>query len=770
MTQLTEAQQKAWEGFVGGDWQNEVNVRDFIQKNYTPYEGDESFLADATPATKALWDKVMEGIKIENKTHEPLDFDTDNPSTITSHKPGYINKELEKIVGLQTDAPLKRAIMPFGGIKMVKGSCEVYGRQLDPEVEHIFTEYRKTHNQGVFDVYTPDILRCRKSGVLTGLPDAYGRGRIIGDYRRLAVYGIDYLMADKKKQFDSLQPKLERGEDIQATIQLREEIAEQHRALGKIKEMAASYGYDVSNPATNAHEAVQWTYFAYLAAVKSQNGAAMSFGRISSFLDIYIERDLKNGKITEQEAQELIDHLVMKLRMVRFLRTPEYDQLFSGDPMWATETLGGMGLDGRTLVTKNSFRILHTLYTMGPSPEPNLTILWSEKLPEAFKRFCAKVSIDTSSVQYENDDLMRPDFNSDDYAIACCVSPMVVGKQMQFFGARANLAKTLLYAINGGVDEKNGMQVGPKTEPIKDEVLDFDTVMTRMDSFMDWLATQYVTALNIIHFMHDKYAYEAALMAFHDRDVYRTMACGIAGLSVAADSLAAIKYAKVKPIRGDIKDKEGKVVASNVAIDFEIEGEYPQFGNNDPRVDDIACDLVERFMKKIQTHKTYRNATPTQSVLTITSNVVYGKKTGNTPDGRRAGAPFGPGANPMHGRDQKGAVASLTSVAKLPFAYAKDGISYTFSIVPNALGKEYEAQKRNLAGLMDGYFHHEAEVEGGQHLNVNVLNREMLLDAMENPEKYPQLTIRVSGYAVRFNSLTKEQQQDVITRTFTQSM
>ena len=770
MTQLTEAQQKAWEGFVGGDWQHEVNVRDFIQKNYTPYEGDESFLADATPATTALWDKVMEGIKIENKTHEPLDFDTDNPSTITSHKPGYINKELEKIVGLQTDAPLKRAIMPFGGIKMVKGSCEVYGRQLDPEVEHIFTEYRKTHNQGVFDVYTSDILRCRKSGVLTGLPDAYGRGRIIGDYRRLAVYGIDYLMADKKKQFDSLQPKLERGEDIQATIQLREEIAEQHRALGKIKEMAASYGYDVSNPATNAHEAVQWTYFAYLAAVKSQNGAAMSFGRISSFLDIYIERDLKNGKITEQEAQELIDHLVMKLRMVRFLRTPEYDQLFSGDPMWATETLGGMGLDGRTLVTKNSFRILHTLYTMGPSPEPNLTILWSEKLPEAFKRYCAKVSIDTSSVQYENDDLMRPDFNSDDYAIACCVSPMVVGKQMQFFGARANLAKTLLYAINGGIDEKNGMQVGPKTEPIKDEVLDFDTVMTRMDSFMDWLATQYVTALNIIHFMHDKYAYEAALMAFHDRDVYRTMACGIAGLSVAADSLAAIKYAKVKPIRGDIKDKNGNVVASNVATDFEIEGEYPQFGNNDSRVDDIACDLVERFMKKIQTHKTYRNATPTQSVLTITSNVVYGKKTGNTPDGRRAGAPFGPGANPMHGRDQKGAVASLTSVAKLPFAYAKDGISYTFSIVPNALGKEYEAQKRNLAGLMDGYFHHEAEVEGGQHLNVNVMNREMLLDAMENPEKYPQLTIRVSGYAVRFNSLTKEQQQDVITRTFTQTM
>lgn len=770
MAQLTEAQQKAWEGFVPGEWQEGVNLRDFIQKNYTPYEGDESFLADATPATTELWNSVMEGIKIENKTHAPLDFDEHTPSTITSHKPGYINKDLEKIVGLQTDAPLKRAIMPFGGIKMIKGSCQVYGRTLDPKVEFIFTEYRKTHNQGVFDVYTPDILRCRKSGVLTGLPDAYGRGRIIGDYRRLAVYGIDYLMKDKKAQFDSLQPRLEAGEDIQATIQLREEIAEQHRALGKIKEMAASYGYDISGPAMNAKEAIQWTYFAYLAAVKSQNGAAMSFGRTSTFLDIYIERDLKRGLITEQEAQELMDHLVMKLRMVRFLRTPEYDQLFSGDPMWATETIAGMGLDGRPLVTKNSFRVLHTLYTMGTSPEPNLTILWSEQLPEAFKRFCAKVSIDTSSVQYENDDLMRPDFNNDDYAIACCVSPMVVGKQMQFFGARANLAKTMLYAINGGIDEKNGMQVGPKTAPITDEVLNFDTVIERMDSFMDWLATQYVTALNIIHFMHDKYAYEAALMAFHDRDVFRTMACGIAGLSVAADSLSAIKYAKVKPIRGDIKDKDGNVVASNVAIDFEIEGEYPQFGNNDPRVDDLAVDLVERFMKKVQKHKTYRNATPTQSILTITSNVVYGKKTGNTPDGRRAGAPFGPGANPMHGRDQKGAVASLTSVAKLPFAYAKDGISYTFSIVPNALGKDNDAQKRNLAGLLDGYFHHEATVEGGQHLNVNVLNRETLLDAIDHPEKYPQLTIRVSGYAVRFNSLTREQQQDVITRTFTQAM
>ncbi|TNG99767.1 formate C-acetyltransferase, partial [Testudinibacter sp. TR-2022] len=710
MTQLTELQQQAWADFKDGNWQQTVDVRDFIQLNYTPYEGDEAFLAGATPATDTLWEKVMDGIKVENKTHEPYDFDTSIISTITSHDAGYIQQDLEKIVGLQTDAPLKRAIIPFGGIKMVEGSCQVYGRQLDPQVKKIFTEYRKTHNQGVFDVYTPDILRCRKSGVLTGLPDAYGRGRIIGDYRRVALYGIDFLMADKFKQFGSLQARLERGEDLEMTIQLREEIAEQHRALGQIKQMAASYGYDISGPATNAREAVQWTYFGYLAAVKSQNGAAMSFGRVSSFLDIYIERDLKAGKITEEEAQELIDHLVMKLRMVRFLRTPEYDQLFSGDPIWATESLAGMGLDGRTLVTKNSFRFLNTLYTMGPSPEPNMTILWSEKLPDGFKRYCAKVSIDTSSVQYENDDLMRPDFNSDDYAIACCVSPMIVGKQMQFFGARANLAKTMLYAINGGIDEKLKMQVGPKTDKVTSEYLDYDDVMTRLDSFMDWLATQYVTSLNIIHYMHDKYSYEASLMALHDRDVYRTMACGIAGLSVAADSLSAIKYAKVKPIR----DEDG------IAVDFEIEGEYPQFGNNDSRVDDIACDLVERFMKKIQKLRTYRNAVPTQSVLTITSNVVYGKKTGNTPDGRRAGAPFGPGANPMHGRDQKGAVASLTSVAKLPFAYAKDGISYTFSIVPNALGKDYEAQKRNLAGLMDGYFHHEATIEGGQHLNVNV--------------------------------------------------
>ena len=715
MSELNEKLATAWEGFTKGDWQNEVNVRDFIQKNYTPYEGDESFLAGATEATTTLWDKVMEGVKLENRTHAPVDFDTAVASTI---------------VGLQTEAPLKRALIPFGGIKMIEGSCKAYNRELDPMIKKIFTEYRKTHNQGVFDVYTPDILRCRKSGVLTGLPDAYGRGRIIGDYRRVALYGIDYLMKDKLAQFTSLQADLENGVNLEQTIRLREEIAEQHRALGQMKEMAAKYGYDISGPATNAQEAIQWTYFGYLAAVKSQNGAAMSFGRTSTFLDVYIERDLKAGKITEQEAQEMVDHLVMKLRMVRFLRTPEYDELFSGDPIWATESIGGMGLDGRTLVTKNSFRFLNTLYTMGPSPEPNMTILWSEKLPLNFKKF------------------------------ACCVSPMIVGKQMQFFGARANLAKTMLYAINGGVDEKLKMQVGPKSEPIKGDVLNYDEVMERMDHFMDWLAKQYITALNIIHYMHDKYSYEASLMALHDRDVIRTMACGIAGLSVAADSLSAIKYAKVKPIR----DEDG------LAIDFEIEGEYPQFGNNDPRVDDLAVDLVERFMKKIQKLHTYRDAIPTQSVLTITSNVVYGKKTGNTPDGRRAGAPFGPGANPMHGRDQKGAVASLTSVAKLPFAYAKDGISYTFSIVPNALGKDDEVRKTNLAGLMDGYFHHEASIEGGQHLNVNVMNREMLLDAMENPEKYPQLTIRVSGYAVRFNSLTKEQQQDVITRTFTQSM
>ncbi len=604
------------------------------------------------------------------------------------------------------------------------------------------------------------MLRCRKSGVLTGLPDGYGRGRIIGDYRRVALYGISYLVRERELQFADLQSRLEKGEDLEATIRLREELAEHRHALLQIQEMAAKYGFDISRPAQNAQEAVQWLYFAYLAAVKSQNGGAMSLGRTASFLDIYIERDFKAGVLNEQQAQELIDHFIMKIRMVRFLRTPEFDSLFSGDPIWATEVIGGMGLDGRTLVTKNSFRYLHTLHTMGPAPEPNLTILWSEELPIAFKKYAAQVSIVTSSLQYENDDLMRTDFNSDDYAIACCVSPMVIGKQMQFFGARANLAKTLLYAINGGVDEKLKIQVGPKTAPLMDDVLDYDKVMDSLDHFMDWLAVQYISALNIIHYMHDKYSYEASLMALHDRDVYRTMACGIAGLSVATDSLSAIKYARVKPIR----DENG------LAVDFEIDGEYPQYGNNDERVDSIACDLVERFMKKIKALPTYRNAVPTQSILTITSNVVYGQKTGNTPDGRRAGTPLAPGANPMHGRDRKGAVASLTSVAKLPFTYAKDGISYTFSIVPAALGKEDPVRKTNLVGLLDGYFHHEADVEGGQHLNVNVMNREMLLDAIEHPEKYPNLTIRVSGYAVRFNALTREQQQDVISRTFTQAL
>jgi formate C-acetyltransferase len=758
---MAEHNANAWKGFAEGEWQTEVNVRDFIQKNYTPYEGDEAFLeSEATPATAQLWDNVMEGIKTENATKAPLDFDTDVISTITSHKAGYINKDLETIVGLQTDAPLKRAIIPNGGIRMVEGSCKAYDRELDPTISEIYSKYRKTHNQGVFDIYTSDIMKCRKSGVLTGLPDAYGRGRIIGDYRRVALYGLDFLIQDKYEQFVSLQDRFENGEDLTMTMQLREEIAEQHRALGQIKEMAASYGFDISLPATNAQEAIQWTYFGYLAAVKSQNGAAMSLGRTSTFLDIFIERDIAAGVITEVQAQEMIDHFVMKLRMVRFLRTPEYDELFSGDPIWATESMGGMGLDGRTMVTRSNFRFLNSLYTMGPSPEPNITVLWSEQLPDGFKRFCAKVSIDTSSIQYENDDLMRPDFESDDYAIACCVSPMIIGKHMQFFGARANLAKTMLYAINGGVDEKLKVQIGPKEAPMTDAVLDYDKVMGRLDHFMDWLAKQYVTALNSIHYMHDKYSYEASLMALHDRDVRRTMACGIAGLSVAADSLSAIKFATVKPIR----DENG------IATDFDIEGDYPKFGNNDARVDDIACELVSTFMGKIRKLKMYRDAVPTQSILTITSNVVYGKKTGNTPDGRQAGAPFAPGANPMHGRDEKGAVASLTSVGKLPFADAKDGISYTFSIVPNALGKTEDNQRANLAGLMDGYFHHESNIEGGQHLNVNVLNRETLEDAVKHPENYPQLTIRVSGYAVRFNSLTVEQQKDVIARTFTETL
>ncbi|WP_299001920.1 formate C-acetyltransferase [uncultured Shewanella sp.] len=756
----THFQSDAWQGFHSGPWQSSVDVRDFIQSHYTPYEGDHHFLAPATSATQALWEQVMVGIKQENQTHAPVDFDTDTVSTITSHQAGYIDKNLETIVGLQTDKPLKRAILPNGGIRMVESAFAAYGKTLDPKLKYQYSALRKTHNQGVFDVYTPDILRCRKSGILTGLPDAYGRGRIIGDYRRIALYGVDRLIEDKQAQFLSLQPVLEEGAKLADTLQLREEISEQLHALTQIKQMAASYGFDISQAANTAKEAIQWTYFGYLAAVKSQNGAAMSLGRTASFLDIYIERDLARGKITEIEAQEMIDHMVMKLRMVRFLRTPDYDELFSGDPIWATESIGGMGLDGRTLVTKTSFRFLHTLYNMGPSPEPNITVLWSDKLPSAFKAYCAKVSIDTSAIQYENDDLMRNDFQSDDYAIACCVSPMVLGKHMQFFGARANLAKTLLYAINGGVDEKSLLQVGPKFEPITSEVLDYSEVIAKLDDMMEWLATQYVTALNSIHYMHDKYAYEAALMALHDRDVRRTMACGIAGLSITADALSAIKYAKVKPIRNE----------QGIAIDFTIEGDFPKFGNNDTRVDDIACELVRRFMDKIRHKPMYRNAIPTQSILTITSNVVYGKKTGNTPDGRRAGMPFAPGANPMHGRDEAGALASLTSVSKLPFAHAQDGISYTFSIVPNALGKDEGARKANLAALLDGYFSHDNKREGGQHLNVNVMDKAMLEDAIAHPDKYPQLTIRVSGYAVRFNALTPEQQQDVITRTFTLSM
>ncbi|MGB0370904.1 MAG: formate C-acetyltransferase [Opitutales bacterium] len=752
----------AWTGFAPGDWQAEVNVRDFIQKNYVPYMGDAGFLAGPSPETTALWEDVMQGIRQENSTKAPVDFDCDNPATITSHGPGYISKELEKIVGLQTDKPLKRAIIPNGGIRMVEQSCEVYGKKLDPEVSKIYSKYRKTHNQGVFDVYTKSIRACRSSGILTGLPDAYGRGRIIGDYRRVALYGIDFLMKDKMRQHASYEDKMsnpKNNQDLENLIRLREEIAEQYRALQDLKKMAASYDIDISGPAQTAQEAIQWTYFGYLAAVKSQNGAAMSIGRVSTFFDVYISRDLDAFRITETEAQEMIDHFVMKLRMVRFLRTPEYDELFSGDPIWATESIGGMGLDGRPLVTQTSYRMLHTLYNMGPSPEPNLTVLWSEDLPQNFKDYCAQVSIDTSSIQYENDDLMRKDFDSDDYGIACCVSPMIIGKQMQFFGARANLAKALLYSINGGVDEKSGKQVAPETAA-PEGVLEFDDVMSRLDGLMDWVAQQYVTALNCIHYMHDKYSYEAALMALHDAEVRRTMACGIAGLSVCADSLSAIKYAKVTPIR----DENG------IAKDFQIEGDFPKFGNNDDRVDDIATNLVKRFMSKIKERVTYRDSLPTQSILTITSNVVYGKKTGTTPCGRKAGTPFAPGANPMHGRDEKGAVASLSSVAKLPFEDAQDGISYTFSIVPGALGKCIEDRQTNLANLMDSYFENNEELEGGQHLNVNVFNRDTLIDAMEHPEQYPQLTIRVSGYAVRFNSLTKEQQQDVVTRTFTERM
>ena len=726
--------------------ENKINVRDFIIENYTPYYGDGDFLAPATEKTLKLFDKVKKLMEAERQAGGVLDIDEHTISTISAHEPGYIDKDLEDIVGLQTDAPLKRAIIPFGGIRMVRSSLKAYNREMDPKVEEIF-RYRKTHNDGVFDCYSDEMKKARHTGIITGLPDAYGRGRIIGDYRRVALYGVDFLIEQKQEAKREIANRARlHGEEIRTL----EEISDQIRALEELKVMAEKYGYDISKPATDFKEAVQWVYFGYLGAVKEQNGAAMSLGRVSTFLDIYAERDLKSGKYTESEIQEIVDAFVMKLRMVRFLRTPAYDELFSGDPTWVTESIGGIGLDGRPLVTKNSFRFLHTLVNLGPAPEPNMTILWSSKLPEGFKNFCSKISIETSSIQYENDDLMREKFG-DDYGIACCVSAMRIGKQMQFFGARANLAKALLYAINGGKDEKSGDQIAPAFEPITDEYLDYDKVYEKYDKMCDWLAGLYINTLNIIHYMHDKYAYEKLEMALHDEDIVRTSACGIAGFSVVVDSLSAIKYAKVKPIRNE----------DGLVVDYEIEGEYPAFGNNDPRVDEIACEVVEKFMAKLAQHHTYRHSKPTLSILTITSNVVYGKKTGNTPDGRRAGEPFAPGANPMHKRDKNGCIASMMSVAKLPYDAAEDGISYTFSIVPGALGKTEDEKIVNLSKLLDGYFD-----ETGHHINVNVLNREVLLDAMDHPELYPQLTVRVSGYAVNFVKLTREQQLDVINRTF----
>lgn len=731
--------------FISGHWSHTVDVQDFIQRNYTPYDGDESFLTPPTQRTRELWDEVKVLLEKERQAGGVLDVDASTISDIDAYAPGYIDKEKEVIVGLQTDAPLKRAIMPFGGIRMVKKSLEAYGRKMDPKVEEIF-KYRKTHNDGVFDVYTPDIKKARHSHIITGLPDAYGRGRIIGDYRRVALYGTDFLIKSKQADLNGLTY------DVMDThaIRRREDVAEQIRALKKLQRLGESYGFDISKPAQDTKEAIQWLYFGYLAAVKEQNGAAMSLGRTSTFLDIYAQRDLENGRYTEEEIQEMVDQFIMKLRLVRFLRTPEYDQLFSGDPTWVTESIGGIGTDGRHMVTKNSYRFLHTLTNLGPAPEPNMTILWSPRLPKNFQNFCSKMSIETSSIQYESDDLMRKKFG-DDYAIACCVSAMRVGKQMQFFGARANLAKCLLYAINGGRDEISGDQVGPELLAVRGNTLDYDDVMKKFDVMMDWLASLYVNALNIIHYMHDKYCYEKIQMALHDQQVLRTMACGIAGLSVAADSLSAIKYAKVHPVR----DETGLVK------EYEIEGDFPKFGNNDPRVDEIAVDIVKRFMGKLEKCRTYRGSRPTMSILTITSNVVYGKHTGSTPDGRKRGEPFAPGANPMHGRDSSGCVASMMSVAKLPYDYSEDGISYTFSIVLGALGREENTREDNLSQLLNSYF-----MEGGHHINVNVLNRDVLLDAMDHPELYPQLTIRVSGYAVNFIKLTREQQMDVISRTF----
>ena len=739
---------KQWEGFnKAGEWTKEIDVRGFIQANYTPYEGDSKFLKGATDKTKKLWNKVLDLYKKERENGGVLDADCKTPSSINAYDAGYIDKDLEEIVGLQTDSPLKRAIMPNGGIRIVEKSAEAYGFKVDPETEYIYHNLRKTHNDGVFEVYTPDIRAARSSHLLTGLPDGYGRGRIIGDYRRVALYGVDALIAEKKVELEILDT----DEFTEEIIRNREEIGDQIKALNDLKAMAAKYGFDISVPASNAKEAIQWLYFGYLGAVKDQNGAAMSLGRTSTFLDIFIERDLQNGKLTEEQAQELMDQFIIKLRLVRFLRAPEYNELFSGDPVWVTESIGGMGVDGRTLVTKNSFRVLHTLDNLGPAPEPNLTVLWSNNLPKGFKDYCADISIRTSSIQYENDDLMRITLG-DDYGIACCVSAMKIGKQMQFFGARANLAKTLLYAINGGRDENSGKQVAPKYQPITSEYLDYDEVMEKFDVMMDYVAKIYIKALNAIHYMHDKYSYEALEMALHDRDedILRTMACGIAGLSVVADSLSAIKYAKVKVIRDE----------TGLAVDYEVEGDYPKYGNDDDRVDQIAVDIVKSFLRKLQKHHTYRGSKHTLSILTITSNVVYGKNTGNTPDGRRAGEPFGPGANPLHGRDANGALAVMNTIAKLPYEYSEDGISFTFSITPAALGKDEETKVNNLVSMLDGYFK-----QTGHHINVNVFNRELLIDAMNHPENYPQLTIRVSGYAVNFIKLTREQQLDVINRT-----
>lgn len=736
--------------FDGYMWKREINVRDFIQHNYTPYTGDESFLVGPTEKTLKVWNKLTEMFKVEREKGV-VDAETRIPQTLTSYGAGYIDKENEVIVGLQTDAPLKRGIFPRGGIRMVEAALEAYGYKLDPVTKEIYTKHRKTHNEGVFSAYNADIRAARHSHIITGLPDAYGRGRIIGDYRRIALYGTDNLIAEKKRFLD----RLDIQEMTEEAIQQREETSEQIKALKDFVKMCANYGFDVTRPAQNAREAVQFVYFGYLGAVKDQDGAAMSLGRVSTFLDIFIEKDIKEGKLTEAEAQELIDQLIIKLRIVRFLRTPEYNDLFSGDPIWVTESLGGQGVDGRTLVTKTCFRFLHTLTNLGPAPEPNLTVLWSANLPEAWKNYCAKISIETSAIQYENDDLMRVEYG-DDYGIACCVSPMKIGKQMQFFGARANLAKCLLYAINGGKDEITGEQVSPEYAPITGDYLEYEDVMNKFEQMMRWLAKTYVNALKIIHYMHDKYNYEAFEMSLHDGDVERTRATGIAGLSIVTDSLAAIKFGKVKILR----DERG------LAVGFENEGSYVPYGNNDDATDKIAMMVTEKFMEFMRQHETYRHAIPTQSVLTITSNVVYGKKTGATPDGRPAGVPFAPGANPMNGRDVKGAVAALASVAKLPFQHAHDGISYTFAISPSTLGKEKDTKINNLVNLMDGYF----TPDGGHHLNVNVFDKELLVDAMEHPEKYPQLTIRVSGYAVNFVKLTREQQLDVLSRTINHSL